>query len=129
MSIPITKVRGFERIGFISRIVFTWATTSPAITSGRGLQLCMCFFHYNDFHWGLKKLLSFKSIKCTLYMFSVNIKGAIYICMNDHFRSFYLVRNHTTPIPVKIRIIFVTVSWDWVIVQKARLTGIVLQGR
>ena len=60
MSIPIAKARGFERIVFKSTIVFTWATTSPATTSGRSLQLCMSIFHDDDFLWSLKELVSFQ---------------------------------------------------------------------
>ncbi len=82
MSIPIAKARGFERIVLKSTIVFTWATTSPANTSGRSLQLCMAIFHDDDFLWSLKELISFKPFKGILHMFSNDIKGPIYICMD-----------------------------------------------
>ena len=37
---------------------------------------------YDDFLWSLKELIFCKSFKSILYMFSNNIKGAIYICMD-----------------------------------------------
>ena len=71
MSIPIANARGFERIVLKSTIVFTWATTSPATTSGRSLQLCMSILHDDDFLWSLKELFSFKSFNIQL----LNIKA------------------------------------------------------
>src|SRR4051794_10644751 len=100
------------------------ATTSPATTSGRSLQLCISFLHDDYFLWGLEELFSLQSFEDILSMFTDNIQSAIHIGMNQNLSTFDFVKSPTASIPAKISLVLFPVGWNRVMIQETRLGGI-----